>query len=145
MTEHPPAANDPGPIRPDDGPHQQSERSGADQRPAGQSTFGPPLELSALMNVTSTPFAWQHGARLYLLVSEWSGWVLAELEFVPSECHYVEIRRTSYRWPREAVGALLSRALPAGADAARQLVDDVRVWLASADGRVPAPPSRRQP
>lgn len=145
MTEHPPSANDPGPSRPDDGPHSRSERSAADQRAAGQSTFGPRLELSALMHVTSTPFAWQHGARLYLLVSEWSGWVLAELEFVPNECHYVEIRRTSYRWPREALGALLSRALPAGEDASGRLVDDVTVWFASADGQVPAPHYRRQP
>jgi hypothetical protein len=95
------------------------------------------------MEFTSTPFAWQHGARLYLLVSEWSGWVLAELEFVPSACHYVEIRRTSYRWPREAVGALLSRALPAGEDATRQLIDDVTVWFASASGELPTPRYRR--
>lgn len=145
MTEHPPSGNDPGPSGPDEGLHPRSEHAAADQRPARQNTFGPRLELSTLMDFISTPFAWQHGARLYLLVSEGNGWVLAELEFVPSACHYLEIRRTSYRWPREAVGALLSRALPAGEDTARQLMDDVNIWFAHANDQAPAPRYRRKP
>ena len=143
MPEHPPSANDPGPSNSEKGPRARFDRS-AGKPATGHSIFGPRLELSMLMDFTSTPFAWQHGARLYLLVSEWSGWVLAELEFVPSACHYVEIRRTSYRWPREAVGALLSRALPAGEDATRQLIDDVTVWFASASGELATSRYRRK-
>src|SRR5688572_5114344 len=64
----------------------------------------PPVRAAA-------PFVWQFERRLLLLDEEPPLWVLAELEFDVEACRYVEVRRASYQWPREAVGALLSRSL----------------------------------
>ncbi|MGH2617855.1 MAG: hypothetical protein ACRDJC_21710, partial [Thermomicrobiales bacterium] len=73
------------------------------------------------------PFAWQDGRRLWILDGGLDDWVLAELIFEPRTCSYLEVRRSSYQWPREAVGAFLSRALVGGQrraeDAARGLCD----------------------
>ncbi len=75
------------------------------------------------------PFAWQHGDRLFLLEAGSRSWVLAELRFDPSECHYVEIRRSRYRWAREAGGALLGRALAAGESISESLAADMCRWI----------------
>ena len=75
------------------------------------------------------PFAWQHGSLLLLLEARPLGWIMAELRFDPTHCHYVEIRRTRYRWAREAAGALLSRALAAGASGAERAAQDLDAWL----------------
>ncbi len=75
------------------------------------------------------PFAWQHGNRLLLLEARPLGWIMAELRFDPGRCHYVEIRRTRYRWAREAAGALLSRALAAGDTAPERAARDLDAWL----------------
>ncbi len=75
------------------------------------------------------PFAWQHGSRLFLLESGPLGWVLAELRFDPVGCCYVEVRRASYRWAREATGALLSRALAEGDAIAERTDRALRAWL----------------
>ena len=78
------------------------------------------------------PFAWQHGNRL-LLLEGWShGWVLAELRFDPAACHYVEVRRTRYRWAREAAGSLLSRVLAAGDATCERTARDLAAWLDAA-------------
>lgn len=76
-----------------------------------------------------TPFAWQHEDRLYLLEAGSRSWVLAELQFDPSGCHYVELRRSRFRWAREAGGALLGRALRAGDPAMERLADDISQWI----------------
>jgi hypothetical protein len=74
-----------------------------------------------------TPFAWQDGRRLWILDTYGADWVLAELLFDPQSCRYLEVRRSTYRWPREAAGALLGRAFIGGQaraeDAARSLVE----------------------
>lgn len=71
------------------------------------------------------PFSWQDGRRLWILDGGPSSFVLAELIFDPRTCCYEEVRRSSYRWPREAAGALLGRTLASGRqrteDAAREL------------------------
>jgi hypothetical protein len=76
-----------------------------------------------------TPFVWQHGRRLLLLDDEHLGWVLAELRFDVEHCRYIEVRRATYRWPREAVGAILSRALASGDDAAEESARSLHQWL----------------
>lgn len=76
-----------------------------------------------------TPFVWQHGRRLLLLDDEYLGWVLAELRFDVERCRYIEVRRATYRWPREAVGAVLSRALASGDDAAEDSARSLSQWL----------------
>lgn len=73
------------------------------------------------------PFAWQDGRRLWILDNYGTDWVLAELLFDPQSCRYLEVRRSSYRWLREAHGALLGRTLVSGRaraeEAARSLVE----------------------
>jgi hypothetical protein len=76
-----------------------------------------------------TPFVWQHGRRLLLLDDEQLGWVVAELRFDVERCRYVEVRRATYRWPREAVGAVLSRALASGDAAAEDSARSLHHWL----------------
>lgn len=74
------------------------------------------------------PFVWQSGRRLLLLEREHGFWVLAELEFEPEICRYTELRRSFYQWEREAVGALLSRAIRYGEDAASEAAELLDVW-----------------
>jgi hypothetical protein len=69
-----------------------------------------------------------------LLEQQAAGWVLAEMRFDNRGCRYVEIRRAHYRWPREAVCALVGRALVAGDDAAANLARDLATWVATHDG-----------
>ena len=57
------------------------------------------------------PFAWQNANQLLLLDLASEGWVMAELVFDSETCRYAEVRRATYDWPREAIGALLSRSL----------------------------------
>lgn len=80
------------------------------------------LDRGPHLHPAPQPFAWQNGNQLLLLDSEASRWLVAELAFDPAECVYVEVRRAAYESQREAIGALLSRAL-AGGDSA--LIDTV--------------------
>lgn len=68
------------------------------------------------------PFSSQNGNQLLLLDLEAEGWVFAELRFDSADCRYAEVRRATYAWSREAVGALLSRALAVSESA---LIDTV--------------------
>ncbi len=68
------------------------------------------------------PFSSQNGNQLLLLDLEPEGWVFAELRFDTVDCRYAEIRRATYAWSREAIGALLSRALSVSENA---LIDTV--------------------
>lgn len=79
--------------------------------------------------VTLRPFVWQHGRRLLLLEREMGAWVLAELKFEPEICRYTELRRAFYRWEREAVGALLSRTIAYGEQAAGESADMLDAWM----------------
>jgi hypothetical protein len=74
------------------------------------------------------PFAWQEGRRLWILDGRASDWVLAELLFEPESCRYLEVRRSSYRWPREAAGALLSRTFAGGQRQAEQAARGLLEW-----------------
>lgn len=76
-----------------------------------------------------TPFVWQRGRRLLLLDDEQRGWVMAELRFDVELCRYVEVRRATYRWAGEAVGAVLSRALASGDDAVEESARCLSHWL----------------
>ena len=75
------------------------------------------------------PFVWQSGRRLLLLDEEFSQWVFAELEFDPSTCRYVEIRRGTYDMEREAIGVLLSRALASGTESVEESAASLNAWL----------------
>lgn len=77
----------------------------------------------------SRPFVWQSGRRLLLLEREHGSWVMAELEFEPHVCRYSELRRATYTWEREAVGAFLSRALAYGNEAALESADQLDMWM----------------
>lgn len=86
-------------------------------------------ETQPIVPVVQQPFVWQHGRRLLLLEWEMGYWVLAELEFDPLVCRYTESRRAFYRWEREAVGALLSRTIASGYDAAVESAELLDVWI----------------
>jgi len=81
------------------------------------------------------PFAWQHGHRLFLLERDRLAWVLAELRFDAESCHYLELHRARYRWPREAAGSLLGRALSAGNALADTLASDLTAWIDAHHGK----------
>jgi hypothetical protein len=51
------------------------------------------------------------------------------LRFDVERCRYVEVRRATYRWLREAAGAVMSRALASGQDAADDSARSLRLWL----------------
>ena len=76
------------------------------------------------------PFAWQDGRRLWLLDGGPMDWVLAELLFDPETCRYLEVRRSTYRWPREAAGALLGRSLSGGECRAEDAARRLNEWIA---------------
>jgi hypothetical protein len=138
------------PIPPADRPAHQTEPSAGSRPNGGHGDAPPPSAEAAAGSPTSSapavsgqgffrtasrragaPFAWQHEQRLLLLDEEPIGWVVAELRFDAKRCRYVEVRRATYRWPREAVGVLLSRALPAGETAVARTSVDLFLWLAA--------------
>jgi hypothetical protein len=75
------------------------------------------------------PFAWQDGRQLWILDAHDSEWILAELRFEPEFCRYLEVRRATYCWPREAAGALLSRAFAGGQARAEEAARRLNDWL----------------
>jgi hypothetical protein len=76
-----------------------------------------------------SPFAWQDGRRLWILDGGETDWVLAELLFDPQTCRYLEVRRASYRWPREAAGALLGRTFVGGRQRAEEAARGLAAWV----------------
>ncbi|MDQ3044603.1 MAG: hypothetical protein M3R06_05560, partial [Chloroflexota bacterium] len=71
-----------------------------------------------------------------LLDQEPLGWILAELYFDSSLCHYVEVRRATYTWPREAAGSLLARLVSASTEEAtgidlERTAQDLLHWIAT--------------
>ena len=75
------------------------------------------------------PFAWQDGRRLWILDGGSTTWVLAELLFEPRSCRYLEVRRSSYQWPREAAGALLGRTFAGGERRAEDAARGLSEWI----------------
>jgi hypothetical protein len=75
------------------------------------------------------PFAWQDGRRLWILDGSETNWVLAELIFDPQSCRYLEVRRASYQWPREAAGALLGRTFAGGRRRAEEAARGLSSWI----------------
>lgn len=75
------------------------------------------------------PFAWQHEQCLVMLDQQDRGWTVAELRFEPDRLHYVEVRRAFYRWPREAMGAVIARGVQSGEASLAQLAKSVDSWL----------------
>jgi hypothetical protein len=89
----------------------------------------PPSAIESQIEIERPgPFAWQSGRRLWILDGRDAEWVVAELEFEPRGCRYIEVRRASYRWPREAAGALLGRALSGGAANAEEASRGLALW-----------------
>jgi hypothetical protein len=77
------------------------------------------------------PFVWQHGHQLILLDDDPKGWLMAELHFDADLCRYVEIRRAAYPLTREAIGAVISRALASGDHAAVDIALTLHEWLST--------------
>jgi hypothetical protein len=77
------------------------------------------------------PFVVQSGRALLMVEAVDEGWTLAELAFQPGECSFLEVRRATYAWPREAFGALLSRVAGAQPDEAAiaRLTAEFTTWL----------------
>ena len=79
------------------------------------------------------PFAWQDGRRLWILDGRETDWILAELLFDPGSCRYLEVGRASYRWPREAAGALLGRTFVGGPRRAEEAARGLAAWVMRSD------------
>ena len=103
-------------------PDQQSCPTVADDR---QQRFAEPCALPP----APQPFAWQNGNQLLMLDVDGPQWLVAELAFLPDECRYVEIRCNTFDWPREAIGALLARALATGDDALITTVEQLHAYM----------------
>jgi hypothetical protein len=93
------------------------------------------------------PFVWQYGQRLLILDEEFPNWVMAEFRFDTERCRYLEIRRATYHWAREAIGVVLSRAFASGEDAAQDAARSLSAWLMKRSNVPPsaAPGSPREP
>jgi len=94
-----------------------------------ESVAHPSLAPETYPTPAPQPFAWQNGNQLLLLDVDGPNWVVAELEFLPDECRYVEIRCIAFEWPREAIGALLARALSSGDDALITTVEHLHSYM----------------
>lgn len=97
-----------------------------------------PTRESAQGGVTAcVPFVVQSGRLILMVEASEAGWTLAELDFQPDACVFRESRRSTYTWPREAFGSLLSRLVGADIDAATvdRLTVDFGDWLAAGFAR----------
>lgn len=90
-----------------------------------------PSTLVAERKRAPMPFAWQQGRQLILLDDDPEGWVMAELHFDADLCRYVEVRRAVYPLTREAIGAVISRALASGDHAAVDTALSLHDWLST--------------
>jgi hypothetical protein len=77
----------------------------------------------------SAPFVWQAAERLLVLDAAARGrWVLAEWRFGEERPGYIETFRAGYASPREAMGALMARALADGDLAAMTAAAGLDAW-----------------
>ena len=102
-----------------------------------------PLARPTAIASAAAPFVWQHGRRWLLLDVAAHGWTVAELRFEAERCRYVEVRRATYRWPREAAGALLARLVVLGEAPLDQAAQALSGWLAGV--RAATPPADDHP
>lgn len=117
MAQSTPPTKDPD-CYPGDGPCEPALESPSDHPPIA---VRPP----------SMPFAWQHGQVLLMLDQQERGWTVAELRFEPERLRYIEVRRAFYRWPREAMGAVIARGVRCGETSMDRLAKSVDAWLRS--------------
>ena len=75
------------------------------------------------------PFVIQNGEQLLLLDVDWDFWNFAELRFESEELGYTQVRQIAYESPREAIGAILARALAQGNDAIVNTVEQLNLYL----------------
>lgn len=105
--------------------------SGSDDRASFDSALSPAALAASQRGI---PFIVQAGRELFMVASESSQWVLAELRFDTASCTFVEARRVRYDWPREAFGSLLARVAVGDAvdhDLITRVTSDFSTWLAS--------------
>jgi hypothetical protein len=106
----------------------QAERDAA----IGDAIAVPARDTRAMIpQETLVPFVVQSGQRIYMLACENGAWVLAELQFDDERVTFIETRRASFEWPREAFGALLSRVALREVDngAVDHVAADFHNWL----------------
>jgi hypothetical protein len=115
-------------VRSDQRPDHGERRSSAED---GVATTVSPDGAPAGRPLSEVPFAWQHGRRLLLLDEESRGWTFAEFRFDQERCRYVEVRRATFRWPREAAGALLAHGVSFGDEQTNRLAAALDRWLAT--------------
>jgi hypothetical protein len=122
----------------------QSQRptgsGGSEGAPAKHAGASNARDLASALNDSSagvpgadalaSPFIWQDGSRLLLLVRDERSWTLAELWFMSPECRYFERWRAQYAWPREAAGALLARAILTDPTSRGRLARGIAQWFA---------------
>lgn len=78
-------------------------------------------------------WVWQRSTHLFMLDrNDFGQWAVVELEFLRDRGYYIELRRCSYDWPREAVGAMLSRLLSLGDREALTASASLDAWCAAA-------------
>lgn len=101
------------PAFPEEQRRSGSQAGALPARRAGASPPGPlgPTDDWLRTPPTQHPFVFQHQHQLFLIDGGAGDWVLAELRFERFLCRYVEERRASYHWPREALSVLLSRMI----------------------------------
>ncbi|MCC7021573.1 MAG: hypothetical protein IT338_02030 [Thermomicrobiales bacterium] len=92
-----------------------------------------PFRPSRREAATMAPFSWQDGRRLWILERAGLRWTLAELRFEPGCCCYLEVRRASYRWPREAAGAFLARTVASGDGRLAEAAGVLAEWVKRAE------------
>ncbi len=111
--------------------HADPGRAGSPVSHGDDAPFPP---LNATLEQFGVPFVVQAGRKLFMLASESSQWVLAELTFDTASCTFMEASRVRYDWPREAFGSLLAK-VAVGDDIDHDLIDrlttDFSRWLAS--------------
>ena len=122
-----------GPGGEPDGEDRSAAALDSPHDPAGSPAVMPGLvPLVTPPRPPGAPFVWQHERQLFLLDRAARGWVAAELRFDADDCRYVEVRRATYRWRREAAGALTARAVAFGGAVLARLAQDLAAWVTSA-------------
>lgn len=106
----------------------QAERDAA---ATGDVLLPSPEGRAMIRHESVVPFIVQSGPRIFLLAWEQGVWVLAELQFDEEHVTFIETRRSTYDWPREAFGTLLSRVALREVDRASidGVARDFQYWL----------------
>jgi len=87
-------------------------------------------------------WVWQRNTHLFVLDrNDFGQWTVAELEFLRDGGYYIELRRCYYDWPREAIGAMLSRLLSLGDREALTAAASLDAWCSVTFAAEAADPS----